>query len=127
MMFPIDVQQTYETIQSRWRKVVFTGSRAIGCPRDDSDWDFVVEDAWPTDLSEFAESFDEGDDASLNRRQAEDGGPKFTSVRIGLVNLIVDHRPDSLGNWAAATDYCTEMRVFDKEERIKVFDMFGAG
>lgn len=124
-MFPEDIQSIYARIAERWPNVVFTGSRAIGCAQEDSDWDFVVYECFPFDAQSIG--LVTGGDVSLTKRMLEHP-PQFTSLRIGNVNLIVDHRgEDVLANWAAATDYCLENRVFDKQERIKVFDSFGAG
>jgi hypothetical protein len=118
---PDAVEEVYRWICNQWTDVVFTGSQAIGCAKSDSDWDFVVsdhKDFWlPLHLTP-----DKTNAISC-------GGSKYiTSVRIGKVNLIVDHRGDEiLDNWRIATDYCQEHAVFDKQARIKVFDEMGAG
>ncbi len=118
---PEDVEQVYEWICGRWNDVVFTGSQAIGCAKPESDWDFVVTDTvdfiLPTDMD-----FDRINSISCQ------GSKYITSVRMGKVNLIVDHRGEQiLDNWRIATDYCQEHAVFDKQARIKVFDEMGAG
>jgi hypothetical protein len=118
---PEDVERVYQQICDLWHDVVFTGSQAIGCASEKSDWDFVVSDHlsfWlPMHLTP-----DKIGSVSCN------GTKYITSVRIGNVNLIVDHRGDDiLDNWRIATDYCQEHCVFDKQARIKVFDEMGAG
>ena len=118
---PADVEQIYEMICEQWTDVVFTGSQAIGCATEKSDWDFVV-----SDHSEFWLPQHLTPDTT-NAISCK-GSKYITSVRIGKVNLIVDHRGDSiLDNWRIATDYCQEHCVFDKQARIKVFDEMGAG
>mgnify|MGYP003505086801 CR=1 FL=1 len=120
---PDDVEHVYQKICDRWGDVVFTGSQAIGCAKPDSDWDFVVSDAADFALPVAADLPHDKENA------ISCGGSKYiTSVRIGKVNLIVDHRGDEiLDNWRIATDYCQEHAVFDKQARIKVFDEMGAG
>ena len=125
---PDGVQKIYEKFCLRWDDVVFTGSQAIGCAKPDSDWDFVVSD---TDDFCMVDPFNLNLNLNLNytTNAISCGGKKYiTSVRIGKVNLIVDHRGDEiLDNWRIATDYCQEHAVFDKQARIKVFDEMGAG
>lgn len=116
---PEDVERAYEQICGRWSDVVFTGSQAIGCATKDSDWDFVVSDA---------EEFQHTLTPDTSGRISCQGKHYITTMRIGKVNLIVDHRGESiLDNWRIATDYCQEHCVFDKQARIKVFDEMGAG
>lgn len=118
---PEDVERVYQQICERWGDVVFTGSQAIGCATEKSDWDFVVSDSEDFIIPEYFK-FDR-----LNAISCK-GSKYITSVRIGNVNLIVDHRGDDiLDNWRIATDYCQEHCVFDKQARIKVFDEMGAG
>lgn len=118
---PEDVERTYEQICERWDDVVFTGSQIIGCATKDSDWDFAV-----ADVKEFRwVVLDSMDKWNVNHI-SHNGVSYITSVRIGKVNLIVDHRGSSiLDNWRIATDYCTENAVFNKTERIKVFEQMG--
>lgn len=116
---PEDVERVYQQICERWDDVVFTGSQAIGCATEASDWDFVV-----SDVKEFILPFPADSVGAISC----EGSRYITTMRIGKVNLIVDHRgPQILDNWRIATDYCQEHCVFDKTERIKMFEHFGAG
>ena len=120
---PEEVELVYEKICERWGDVVLTGSQAIGCATKDSDWDFVVSDKFQFTLPDCLNpNYDRVGAVSCG------GSRKITSVRIGNVNLIVDHRGNKiLDNWRIATDYCQEHCVFDKQKRIKVFNEMGAG
>jgi hypothetical protein len=127
-MFPTDVQRIYEMIRRKWSDVVFTGSQAMGVAKDNSDWDFVVCDELGFDIGYElgCEQYYSNTGEELSMRQCSI--KYFTSMRFGMVNLIVDHRGSGvLANWAAATDYCTERAISDKSERIRVFESFGAG
>lgn len=116
---PEDVERVYQQICEQWGDVVFTGSQAIGCATEASDWDFVV-----SDVEGFTPPFNVDTAGEISC----EGVRYITTMRIGKVNLIVDHRgPQILDNWRIATDYCQEHCVFDKSERIKMFEHFGAG
>lgn len=117
-MLPPEVEKTYQLIRSQFGDVVFTGSRAMGVETESSDWDFVVSAERGEEVK--LGFVPQGDESRSNQMY-------FTSVRIGEVNLIIDHRGEGiLANWAAATDYCAERAVADKLERIKIFESFGA-
>jgi hypothetical protein len=110
----------YQQICDLWHDVVFTGSQAIGCASEKSDWDFVVSDDTGFQLPQNLTP-------DVTNAISCKGSHDITSVRFGKVNLIVDHRGDNiLDNWRIATDYCQEHCVFDKRARIKVFEEMGA-
>lgn len=125
--FPEDVRAVYAEIRAKWDDIVFTGSQAIGCAGPDSDWDFVVWHEWPYEPLTFPLEPTEGP-RSITRRMLEQPSPRFTSLRFGRVNLIIEHHdPTVLDRWRVATDYCIDNCVYDKPARIAVFEHFGAG
>lgn len=118
--FPADIAKLVCELQKIFGLVVFTGSRAIGHWRDDSDWDFVVS-ASELALDELPAKYALSCTASLN------GVPLFSSLRSGEVNLIVDHsgEKDMLERWMVATDACVDRGCKTRDERIAVFREFG--
>ncbi len=118
---PDEVLALYGVICNRWGDVVFTGSRAIGCAKKESDWDFVVADKEDFELPVAA-----GINHDSRGTVSHNNTAFITSVRVGKVNLIVDHRGSSiLDNWRIATDYCQEHAVFNRNDRVKVFKEMG--
>lgn len=119
---PPDVQAIVDELEPQFDDIVFTGSQVIGGARPDSDWDFVVS----CSLDEMmGKRFPKPDSTGAI---SCDGVDYITTYRFGKVNLIVDHRgPQILDNWRIATDYCIEHGLVDKAERIKAFEMLGAG
>lgn len=118
--FPEAVQKVYEQICEQFSDVVFTGSRAMGVASESSDWDFVVCDEVGSEERLGIGNY------GADERVSRSNEPEFTSVRIGDVNLIIDHRgSEMLVRWAAATDYCAEREVADRDTRIAIFERFG--
>ncbi len=119
---PPDVQAIVDELSTQFDDMVFTGSQIIGGAKPDSDWDFVVSCSIP-------ELWEKRFPVVTNRGSVScEGSCYITTYRFGKVNLIVDHRgPQILDNWRIATDYCIEHGLVDKTERIKAFEMLGAG
>ena len=120
---PQDVQAIVDELEPQFDDMVFTGSQIIGGAKPDSDWDFVV----ACSEGELNLKRIPAPDTTCGRISCEHTR-KITTYRFGKVNLIVDHRgPQILDNWRIATDYCIEHGLVDKTERIKAFEMLGAG
>ena len=121
---PADVQAIVDQLEPQFDDMVFTGSQIIGGAKPDSDWDFVV----ACSIEELAERHKQLPAPDSFGSISCEGVDYITTYRFGKVNLIVDHRgPQILDNWRIATDYCIENCLVDKVERIKAFEMLGAG
>lgn len=119
VMIPGDVAlAVMEAMQHGAQRPLFTGSRAFGVEREDSDWDFLVYGS--AQLSEIlkAEGWAEG--ASMG---TEEEPSQFDSLRKGDLNLIVALYEEHYQRFARATELCVFLRgPADRNQRIAIFD-----
>jgi predicted nucleotidyltransferase len=99
--------------------VALFGSRAVGCAKENSDFDYLVlVKSHSCTKSEWVELGFEPD--------VEDPlyGEDFSSWRKGNINLVFTENPDYFKVTLEASDFCKKYEVFDKVDRCKVHEAF---
>ena len=100
--------------------VALFGSRAVGCAKENSDYDYLVlvkerpctNSGW-YDIYGFRP--DGGDPLY---------GEDLSSWRKGNVNLVFTDDPDYYRVTLEASEFCKRYRVFDKADRCRVHEAF---
>ena len=100
--------------------VALFGSRAVGCAKENSDYDYLVlvrerpslHSGW-YDIYGFTPDSD-------NPLYGED----FSSWRKGNVNLVFTDDPDYYRVTLEASEFCKRYRVFDMADRCRVHEAF---
>lgn len=94
------------------------GSRAVGCAKEDSDYDYLVlVRKRPSHGDAIVSGFSVDDKNALY-------GPIFSSWRKDNVNLVFTDSEDFFNVTLEATEFCAKHKVFDKADRIRVHESF---
>lgn len=98
------------------------GSRAVGCAKEDSDYDYLVL------VEEFPKlSFLKGLGLEQDAPTEEVYNTAvFRSWRFGDINIVFT---EDLSHYEATTeacDFCKKHKIYDKSDRIAVHEMFRA-
>ena len=107
----------------RNKRVYPTGSRVIGGSTPDSDWDYVIEAQYVSDLLGRYLL-----DLGFVVAEGADGYEARCSVsyRCGAINLIVCNGRSYFENWIKATEVAKVIQPDSKEQRVLIFDaVFG--
>lgn len=99
--------------------VALFGSRAVGCAKENSDYDYLVlVKVRPTTDSYWLKlGFIPDTDDPLY-------GEDFSSWRKGSINLVFTDDPDYFKVTLEASDFCKKYKVFDKADRCKIHESF---
>lgn len=98
------------------------GSRAVGCAKEDSDYDYLVLVEEIPKLS-FLKELGLEQDAKTPDVYLKSG---FTSWRFGDINLVFTDDPSHYETTIDACVFCKKYEIYDKADRIKVHEMFRA-
>ena len=99
--------------------VALFGSRAVGCARENSDYDYLVlvEERPTTRCGWLERGFIPDADDPLY-------GADFSSWRKGDINLVFTDNPDYFKVTLEASEFCKKYKVFDKADRCRVHESF---
>ena len=102
--------------------VALFGSRAVGCAKENSDYDYLVlvKERPCTNSGWF--------DIYGFRPDVDDPlyGVDFSSWRKDNINLISTDDPEHFRVTLEASEFCKKYKVFDKDDRCKVHEAFRA-
>jgi len=100
--------------------VALFGSRAVGCAKENSDYDYLVlVRERPTTNSSWLDIYGFTPDVD-DPLYGED----FSSWRKGNVNLVFTDNPEYYRVTLEASEFCKRYRVFDKADRCRVHGAF---
>ena len=100
--------------------VALFGSRAVGCAKENSDYDYLVlVKGRPCTNSVWYDiyGFEPDVDDPLY-------GVDFSSWRKDNINLIFTDNPEYFKATLGASEFCKKYQVFDKDDRCKVHKAF---
>lgn len=100
--------------------VALFGSRAVGCAKENSDYDYLVlvRERPATTSSWFnIYGFTPDVDNPLY-------GVDFSSWRKGNVNLVFTDNPEYYRVTLEASEFCKKYKVFDKADRCRIHEAF---
>ena len=100
--------------------VALFGSRAVGCAKENSDYDYLVlVKERPRTISGWYDIYGfipDVDDPLY--------GVDFSSWRKDNINLIFTDNPEYFKVTLEASEFCKKYKVFDKDDRCKVHEAF---
>lgn len=100
--------------------VALFGSRAVGCAKENSDYDYLVlVDEKPLTNSRWSDTYGFSPDVDDPLY-----GVDFSSWRKGNVNLIFTDNPEYYRVSLEASEFCKKYKVFDKADRCRVHESF---